>query len=343
MKFKLLSIRKGVTAVNIGDYVQALASSQFYPHIDGFVERDELSLYNGEECKMIMNGWYMAKPENWPPSDKIDPLFVAFHINSKVKDKMLQPKSINYLKQHEPIGCRDTYTRDLLKAKGVDAYFSGCMTLTLGQKYYSEEKEDKVYFVDPYFVTRWGIKSTIKGLSYLIAHFIPISIIARKYPEHKSFLRKCMILTGFYREYRKFFSKGVLVNAEYICQQDRHYNDAFANDNELLKEAERLIKKYAKARLVVTSRIHCALPCLGMETPVIYTEDASQSEASACRFGGLRELFNVLSWSKGHLVPYFDLNKIDSRIQLDFSNTDKWKNLAENLSDRCRCFLNNKR
>ena len=117
MKFKLLSIRKGVSAVNIGDYVQALAASQFYPQIDGFVERDELSLYDGESCKMIMNGWYMAKPENWPPSDKIEPLFVAFHINSKAKDKMLQPKSIDYLKHHEPIGCRDTYTRDLLKEK----------------------------------------------------------------------------------------------------------------------------------------------------------------------------------------------------------------------------------
>ena len=148
-----------------------------------------------------------------------------------------------------------------------------------------------------------------------------------------------MILTGFYREYRKFFSKDVLVNAEYICQQDRYYNDAFANDNELLKEAERLIKKYAKARLVVTSRIHCALPCLGMETPVIYTEDAAQSEASACRFGGLRELFNVLSWNKGHLVPDFDINRIDTINQLRFKNSDKWKRLANSLIEKCQCFV----
>ena len=339
MKFKLLSIRKGVPAVNIGDYVQALASSQFYPHIDGFVERDELSLYNGEECKMIMNGWYMAKPENWPPSDKIVPLFVAFHINSKAKDIMLQPKSISYLKKYEPIGCRDTYTRDLLKDKGVDAYFSGCMTLTLGKKYHSDEKEDKVYFVDPYFVTQWNLLSIIKGILFLISHFLPISVMARKYPERKSFLRKCMILTGFYREYKKFFSKDILLKAEYICQQDSYYCDAFGSDDELLSEAERLVKKYAKARLVVTSRIHCALPCLGMETPVIYTEDAAQSEASACRFGGLRELFNVLSWNNGHLVPDFDINRIDTINQLRFKNSDKWKRLANSLIEKCQCFV----
>lgn len=39
-KYKLLSLGdKGV--MNIGDYIQALASSQFYPHVDGFVNREK--------------------------------------------------------------------------------------------------------------------------------------------------------------------------------------------------------------------------------------------------------------------------------------------------------------
>lgn len=37
-----------------------------------------------------------------------------------------------------------------------------------------------------------------------------------------------------------------------------------------MEYAKYLIRKYAKAKLVVTSRIHCALPCLGIETPVIF-------------------------------------------------------------------------
>lgn len=123
MEYKLLSISKNIDGVNIGDYTQALASSQFYPIIDGFVERDELSLYDDEDCKVIMNGWYMAQPENWPPSKHINPLFVAFHINSKARDSMLSKESIEYLKKYEPIGCRDTYTMDLVKGKGIDAYF----------------------------------------------------------------------------------------------------------------------------------------------------------------------------------------------------------------------------
>ncbi|WP_264821067.1 polysaccharide pyruvyl transferase family protein [Acinetobacter schindleri] len=31
-----------------------------------------------------------------------------------------------------------------------------------------------------------------------------------------------------------------------------------------------MLEKYSTAKLVITSRIHCALPCLAMGTPVIY-------------------------------------------------------------------------
>ena len=106
MKYKLLAVSKfpNISGVNIGDYVQALASSQFLPHIDGFIDRDEdLKDYAGEPCKVIMNGWYMHLPQNWPPSDLIDPLFVAFHLNSGVKEVLLSSQSIAYLKSHQPI------------------------------------------------------------------------------------------------------------------------------------------------------------------------------------------------------------------------------------------------
>ena len=126
--------------VNIGDYIQALAAAQFLPAKDGFIQREKLKDYDGTRCRMIMNGWYMHHPEQWPPSEKIDPLFVAFHINVSAKDAMLSEESISYLKKHEPIGCRDFYTRDMLREKGVDAYFSACLTLTLGMTYKAEEK-----------------------------------------------------------------------------------------------------------------------------------------------------------------------------------------------------------
>lgn len=338
MKYKILAVST-VDEINIGDYIQALASSQFLPRVDGFIQREELKDYDGEECKMIMNGWYMHNPEQWPPSKKIHPLYVAVHFNTLAKEKLFSKQSIDYIKQYEPIGCRDTYTRDLLLEKGVNAYFSGCMTLTLGYRYKSDIRENKCYFVDPYFVTHWGVSSIIYNFIYLIFHWKAITIISKKYPGDKKGLRKKMILTTFYREYKRFFTKDTLLNAEYICQQSRYYKDNFSSDEERLKEAEKLVEKYAKARLVVTSRIHCALPCLGLETPVIYTEDTNQSEASACRFGGLRELFTIMKWKNNHIEPDFVYNKKISIFNVPL-NKREWRKYADILIEKCKYFIN---
>lgn len=52
MKYKLLSV-ENIAKTNIGDYFQALASSQFLPQVDGFIDREKLKDYDGEECKVI--------------------------------------------------------------------------------------------------------------------------------------------------------------------------------------------------------------------------------------------------------------------------------------------------
>ena len=141
MKYKLLATRSK-NQINIGDYIQSLAASQFLPSIDGFVQREKLNQYSSEEVTIIMNGWFMHQPENWPPSPQINPIFLSFHLNILAKDQLLSEKSVAYFKKHKPIGCRDFQSVQFLKSKNVDAYFSGCLTLTLGEKYFSKEKED---------------------------------------------------------------------------------------------------------------------------------------------------------------------------------------------------------
>ena len=89
--------------INVGDYIQAIAASQFFDHVDMYIEREHLNSYKGEPVNMIMNGWFMHHPENWPPSNFIHPLFVAFHINSSVEESMLSDESIAFLKLHDPI------------------------------------------------------------------------------------------------------------------------------------------------------------------------------------------------------------------------------------------------
>ncbi|GHV57470.1 hypothetical protein FACS1894182_06380 [Bacteroidia bacterium] len=341
VKNALLAVSTGTGEINIGDYIQALAASQFFDNIDFFIERENLHQYDGEYAKMIMNGWFMDCPENWPPSEKIMPKFIAFHINSLAKEKLLSDQSIKYLKKHEPIGCRDENTMLMLKEKGIKAYFSGCLTLTLGEKYSTNDKEDMYYFVDPYFITRWNVKHFIRNFICLFYYWKDIKVIATKYFGKQHTMKQRMVLTTFYLEYKKYFSRDLLLTSEYIHQQSLDIRKQFPSNDSLLLYAENLVEKYARAKLVITSRIHCALPCLGLGTPVIYIENVQQLESSACRMNGLVELFNVVSWNKNHLeLKFKQMGKIDK----DNYPINKFahKDLIAKLIASCKDFADKK-
>lgn len=348
MEYKLLAVSQfpNISGVNIGDYVQALASSQFLPHINGFLDRDtDLKDYDGEPCKMIMNGWYMHLPQNWPPSDLINPLYVAFHLNSTVKDELLSEESISYLKRHQPIGCRDLKTMELLQVNGVEAYFSGCMTLTLGEKYKTLDKEDTTYIVDPIYNGKINFYKVLCAIYTMLLH--PIDILklyrTKQLILHygRNIILKALKTALYYKEYSRIFGKDIVMNSIYVNQENMFYKTHFQTDKERLEEAERLIKNYAKAQLVITSRIHCALPCLGIETPVIYLERCQDKEDSTCRLGGLRELFNIIKVDRGILKPEFN-NELPITKFNHPSNKDSWKILASALKNKCLDFINSK-
>lgn len=354
MKYSLLSVQPESSIINIGDYVQALASSQFLPSIDGFIEREKLNQYNGDVTKMIMNGWFMHHPDNWPPSENIKPLFVAFHINILARESLLSDKSIAYLKRHEPIGCRDIYTRDLLIDKGINAYFSGCMTLTLGNKYNCEEKDGSVYFVDA------AINKTIHiyEIALLpIVYLFNFRIINKIYKNSKNFEGSYCTFTGlagkwkyyfkkwirtvkFYKSYKRLFKDEILENANFVCHQSSFYSTKYKTNEELLGCAEQLVKKYARASLVITSRIHCALPCLGLNTPVLYVYDKNQSKASSCRMNGLVDLFNTINIENGKISNEDNLFE-SGKIGYDNIPVNKttWKVLADSLIDKTKKWI----
>jgi hypothetical protein len=336
MKYKLLGMNTE-EHINIGDYVQALASNQFLPHLDGFIQRERLDEYTEDRSKIIMNGWYMHHPQHWPPTEQLHPLFVAFHINSSVENQMLSNKSIAYLRQHQPIGCRDERTRDLLKSKGIDAYFSGCMTLTLGEKYKHNGTRDGIYFVDVPVLYGTSFMERLKDLiTGLYKQKLAKSIAKKYYNVERVSLRQIKGIGGFLRLYGTIFSDDVLAKASFLHHVFRNNG---ATDAELLRHAEDLVLKYSKAQLIVTTRIHCALPCLGMDTPVIYIDDPAQGKVSTCRLDGLRQLFNCLrvSGKKIYLSDQFNPGKIT--LNHIPSNKPNWKVLASTLIAKCNDFI----
>lgn len=341
MKTALLSVSTEKQSLNIGDYIQALASAQFLGKDSIFIEREKIDEYDGEDVMMIMNGWFMFHPEHWPPSKKIHPLFVAFHLNNLADKQFLKEESISYLKQYEPIGCRDKKTVEKLRRQGVNAYFSGCMTLTLGLKYHSEQKNGKVFITDPPLNSTSKLEKIWYTLQFFNDFPEKYKIYKKWYGNEKFSLFKLFAVSKYYCIYSELFDKHLLLEAEYVQQEAPFYHN-YPLPQDKLKKAEEIIEDYAKASCVITSRIHCALPCLGLGTPVIYIYNDMQDELSSCRMDGLLQLFNVVHLKKNKLVPFSIYDKNNKITKENFpKNKEDWKVYADGLIQRCREFLNN--
>jgi hypothetical protein len=139
-KFALLSYRTD----NLGDEIQSIAARQFLPSVDLLVDRDDWMTSPSSAdgvFKIILNGWFTHNPEKWPPPPLLHPLPISMHITAErfrpttltaPSQTLLEGDSLEYLKRYTPIGGRDLWTARLLQNHGVESYFSGCLTLTLG-------------------------------------------------------------------------------------------------------------------------------------------------------------------------------------------------------------------
>lgn len=319
---------------NIGDYVQSIAARQFLPSVDFYVNREHLDNPISDATKLIMNGWFMHNPDNWPPCEKITPLFVAFHMNKLAEGTMLSTNGIDYLKKHEPIGCRDRYTESLLKSKGIDAYFSGCMTLTLGHTYHHEDIANaKVYFTDLDSTLEHTLSFKAKCLWAITAKRNLLKRIQRQ-------MMKCGVkkalrtVAAFYVTYCKVIDDKLFEKAIYRAHE---IPDTFENDDAKFKYADELLREYSKAKFVVSSRIHCALPCLGMGTPVVFVTNDLVGEVHNCRLDGLKQLFHRIEITREGISSKIPgITRLTSSTE--FNNKTDFKPIAEKLIAKCEEF-----
>ena len=206
---------------------------------------------------VIAFGWYMH-PEfrslyDFPFDENVRPIFISFHINDRA---MLTPEVVDYLTKYAPIGCRDWSTVYALREYGVPAFFSGCLTTTIGKLFAAgpgENAGDRSAYVD------------------------------------------CRPLPGEAR------------TAEHsVCTQaglDVRHNDITTN----LRAAGKVLEKYREFRRIVTSRLHCYLPCraLGLEV------DFRPRNRADVRFEGLLDL---------DLEPFHAIREgIESKLAAVFS------------------------
>lgn len=166
---------------NIGDDIQSYATKRFLPRVDYLVDRnhiDEFVPETDEKVATIMNGWFLQYTLNWPPSPYIKPLPISMHFTYKdwfwdTTDRAyhLQGYGLDYLKNIQPIGCRDSHTVKLLESKGIKTEYTGCMTLTL-QPFENIEKQDYICAVDVSEEVVNKIKETTDMEVKVITHIV---------------------------------------------------------------------------------------------------------------------------------------------------------------------------
>lgn len=253
--------------------------------------------------KIIGNGWFRLNDSLHVPCEAMDPLWIAVHVN-QISDAIKQRKVIEYFRNYSrirPVGCRDLKTLRFFSSQGVNAYFSGCLTTTLKRSDYSEDNNRKGLVI-----------SDLPNLNPKRNKFFPLG--------------------------RWWLYKRVLPNVighDFLERNDEikeisHAMTIHSTHKERFERARSLLKTYASARLVLTSRIHCALPCLALGTPVVLIAPYDPE-----RYEGLTELMNHV---------YIDRRRV-SEVSIcrdengNIVNPKKHQELAEKLRKTCLDFV----
>ena len=273
---------------NLGDYIQSIAAKQWIhsDHILG-LDRDRLNIYNGPSVKLVMNGWFMEEPLNWPPSNKIIPLFLSFHLNPSAQKEMLTPQGIKYLKAHQPIGCRDKYTQKTLEEKGVKTYFSACLTLGLKRNLYIAPQTIRkgILVISP--MERLLPEPKTFSLTQT-NNFFNVLIQALKFP-FKYFQYK--IAMGKLDNFLADSDEKVSWHSQLIDRKKE-------SESTRIIAAENQLKLIASAQLVITSRIHSALPAVAFDTPVLFLSDGLNHPNQKSRLEGMEAFFPIINSSE---------------------------------------------
>ena len=273
---------------NLGDYIQSIAAKQWIhsDHILG-LDRDRLNTYNGPSVKLVMNGWFMEEPLNWPPSNKIIPLFLSFHLNPSAQKEMLTPQGIKYLKAHQPIGCRDKHTQKTLEEKGVKTYFSACLTLGLKRNLYIAPQTIRkgILVISP--MERLLPEPKTFSLTQT-NNFFNVLIQALKFP-FKYFQYK--IAMGKLNDFLSDSNEKISWHSQLIDRKKE-------SESTRIIAAENQLKLIASAQLVITSRIHSALPAVAFDTPVLFLSDGLNHPNQKSRLEGMEAFFPIINSSE---------------------------------------------
>ena len=273
----------GVSSSNLGDQVQNIAVrqllSRFLPdrHIQYYMDRDTGVLLDARtllpvqdpsiRVALICSGWFDgAYTDNFPPNPQVVShwLIISFHVNEL-------PKDASY-----------AWLDGKYKLPGVKKSL-------LAPERFHLLNEQFVGCRDPHTVALFHKQGYTRAY---LSRCLTMTLGWQRYqilPEERKGVylvdvpKNSTVLSDMPADLRS-----ELVEVSHVWEGAT--SDVHAKNHRALE----LLDKYARAKLVITSRLHCALPCLSYGTPVLF----SYYNMDDVRFAGLLDSVSVLGRDK---------------------------------------------
>lgn len=282
---------------NIGDDIQTLAGMQFLPQVDYMIPRENMYDFrtdSNEPVAVIMNGWFMWEKYNWPPAKCIIPKFVSFHYSIH---------SVDVRKGAPPAD---------------DLFLSGVASEYLNSKGPIGCRDEFTHN----YMQKNNVDSYVSGCLTLALPKMEIREVERLYI--------CLVdVEKPVQEMIKKQLEGSDLEIKVITHKASHYLTEKPSWEERLENVKELLTTYQNAHCVVTSRLHCALPCMAMETPVAIITD----KLNGIRLGQYKDM--VYSTTTKQFLNH--------EFEYDFKNpppnSDKYLALREKMIGDCKEFV----
>ncbi|MGI9527632.1 MAG: polysaccharide pyruvyl transferase family protein [Weeksellaceae bacterium] len=241
---------------NIGDDIQTYAALKLLGRTDYFLDREQLNKKSTEaNTKLLCNGWFMKNPQNWPPHSNLIPLFISLYIDHKHGCHKYMLND-DLNSYYKKFGPIGCRDKHTLNLfQGLNIPSYFSGCVTLTLPKYEGEKSEEILLVDPF-----------------------VKVFDQKYVETQ-------IQRIIPEQYENQVS--ILTHHDYDLKN--------LNIAQRMDKAEKLLNRYAKAKLIITSRIHCALPATAMGTPVYFMNVGYDRPHALERLDGLLDLFEVIN------------------------------------------------
>lgn len=182
--------------INIGDYLQSLAISYIYKKM-GLSDDDVLNLspeeiinYEAEEYILLPLNWALFEKKFLDDNNRINlphkviPVFLSMTLGCAFNNSSFNSFNIQYLKNFEPIGCRDEVTSTILRQHGIKSYVNGCLTSVLPIRK-TNSSQNKILLIDApnelyeYIPKDYLTNSEVFNQQYYINNSIPVEDVKK--------------------------------------------------------------------------------------------------------------------------------------------------------------------